>query len=210
MNVLNFKNKLIVFEGEDHSGKSTIAKMLTEYLNQSGVETIYTFQPGDLRYGDYASFINKLCKSKEFNLDTLSNLFAFLFDRAEATSKIVLPALKAGKTVVSDRWWYSTFAYQFYGKQLKERFDLTDDFIAKLNLFASHYLEPDITFYFARPEALVKSTEDNKMDLFEMESDLFKKRVKEAYLTLVKKYNFKIIEVDENASVTLEKVLNES
>jgi len=205
MNIEKFRNKLIVFEGLDKQGKSTIAKMLNDYLNQKDISSICTFQPGDIRYGDYATFIRQLCKSKEYNLDTLSNFFAFLFDRAENTAKIVIPAIKEGKTVISDRWWYSTFAYQIYGKELGKRFNLSDDFISQLNLLASHYIEPDIIFYFEKPE--LEKIEYDKMDLFETESNSFKKRVKEAYIKLAKKYNFVTIQVNPNADETLKIIL---
>jgi len=122
MNLDLIKGRLIVCEGTDHSGKTTIAEKMTSFLNKNGVSTIFTFQPGDIKFGPHASITRDFCTRKTYNLDPLSNLFAFLLDRSENTSKVIIPALKEGKTVIADRWWYSTIAYQFYGKQLIEKY----------------------------------------------------------------------------------------
>lgn len=206
MNLEKFRNKLIVFESIDKQGKSTISTMLNDYLNNNGIDSIYTFQPGDTQYGEYATFIRDLCKSKNYNLDALANLFAFLLDRAEVTSKVIIPALKAGKTVISDRFWFSTIAYQFYGKGLGKQFNLNDDFGERLNLLASHDLTPDMIFYLIRPEEQIKSSEYDTNDIFETETDSFKKRVKDAYLEMIEKYNFKVVEVSTDPEITLQRI----
>jgi dTMP kinase len=205
LNIL--KNKLVVMESEDHGGKSTISKILNNLLNSNGIPSIYTFQPGDLAYGEHASLICKLCKSKEYQLDTLANFFAFLLDRAENTAKIIIPALESGKTVISDRYWFSSYCYQYIGKQLKQKFSLTDDFFQTLNTLASHFIEPDMVFYFKRSQTDIENTKDDNKDLFESESYQFKKRVHDAYQDLIIKYNFKVLEVDNNPEITLQRLI---
>jgi dTMP kinase len=203
-----FKNKLIVFEGPDHCGKSTIAKMLKELLRENGMNAEFVYQPGDYAYGPHAGFLDELCTGKKYNLDPLSNLFAFLLDRSEHTAKVIEPDRQQGKTVISDRWWYSTIAYQFYGKRLLEKYKLNLEFAQWMNKVASHYLEPDVVFYFERAQDRVESTENDMHDLFESESDAFKRRVREAYHEMAQTNSlFKTIQVDENPHITLGRVL---
>lgn len=203
-----FRNILIVCEGIDHCGKSTVAKALVDFLNNVGIPSVYTFQPGDTQYGQHAEIMRDFCTRKTYDLNPLSNFFAFLLDRSEQTSKVVLPAIKDGKTVVSDRWWYSTIAYQFYGKQLLSEYNLDDKFINWMNELASHYLEPNVVLYFNRPQELVDTTPENQQDRFETETDRFKSRVKDAYLKmLTDNPKFREIIVDNDIGVTLNRVI---
>jgi dTMP kinase len=203
-----FKNKLLVFEGEDHCGKSTVARLFVEHLNKNNISTIFTFQPGDKAYGNHAEIMDELCTGKVYSLDPLSNLFAFLLDRSEHTIKVVAPALESGKTVVADRWWYSTIAYQFFGKQLLSKYNLNEEFAYWMNKLASHFVEPDVVFYFRREQSKIDSTKNDNKDLFESETDAFKRRVKEAYQKMIRfDPHFIVINVDDDAQTTLERVL---
>ena len=211
MNIDLFKGKLIVCEGADHTGKTTVAEMMTDELNEQGVQTIFTFQPGDTAFGKHAEITRDFCTKKTYNLDALSNFFAFLLDRSENTIKIVKPALEAGVAVIADRWLYSTISYQFYGKNLKDKYNLNLKFFSWMNELASHYLKPDIALYFMRDVEAVKAHEDDDKDIFETEKEAFKKRVKDAYELMVQVDPiFKIIEVHENATVTLSRAIQTS
>ena len=203
-----FRNKLICMEGIDHSGKSTIAKSLVNFLNGVDIPAIYTFQPGDIQFGPHAEIMRDFCTRKTYNLDPLSNFFAFLLDRSEQTVNVVSPALKEGKTVVCDRWWYSTIAYQFYGKQLLEKYKLNIEFANWMNELASHFIEPDVVLYFNRPQELVDTTPQNEKDVFETESEGFKMRVRDAYLKMLEE-NPKFVEilVDRDPGITLNRVI---
>ena len=202
-----FKNKLLVFEGEDHCGKSTIARLLVEHLNKNDVPAVFTFQPGDTAYGNHAEILDEFCTGKTYTLDPLSNLFAFLLDRSEHTAKVVIPELEAGKTVISDRWWYSTIAYQFFGKQLLNKFNLNIDFAYWMNELASHFVHPNTVFYFRREQSKIDGTKNDTLDLFESETDAFKRRVKEAYLEMIETDDFTVIEVNDDPQITLERVI---
>ena len=202
-----FRNKLIVVEGIDHCGKSEITKLLTKKLNDVDIPAISTFQPGD-NDGEYNQTIHDMCKTKKYDLDPLTNLFAFLLDRSEHTAKKIIPALKEGKVVISDRFWHSTIAYQFYGKQLLERFDLSIDFAYWMNRVASHNLSPHHAFFLQRPQELVDGSEDDEQDLFETESDKFKARVKKGYNSLISSGDLQVINVDPDPMKTLETIIN--
>lgn len=208
MNLDFFKGRLIVCEGADHSGKTTIAKMMVDYLNESGIPAIFTFQPGDTQFGAHAEITRDFCTKKTYNLDPLSNFFAFLLDRSESTSKVVIPALKEGKTVVADRWWYSTIAYQFYGKQLLDLYNLNIEFARWMNMLASHYIKPDIALYFQRDLDAIRLDRNDENDIFETEKEAFKQRVRNAYeIMIMGDPLFKVVDVDDKASVTLSRAM---
>ena len=179
-NIDKFRNKLIVFCGIDHCGKSTLAKSLYDKLSYNGIDVVLTKQPGDAP-GELGSLTRSLCIDKKWNLNPLSNMFAFLLDRAEHTSKVIQPALEAGKTVICDRYWYSTIAYQFYGKQLLEKYNLNEEFAFWMNRVASMNIEPNVVFFIEREAKKVQAEKDNENDQFETASREFKLRVDQAY-----------------------------
>ncbi len=206
MNLEKWKNRLIVFEGGDQSGKSSVAKALTKYLNNKGVETVFTFQPGDINWGTNAAITRSWCKDKRHNFHPLANFFAFQLDRVEQTSKIIVPALAAGKTVISDRWNYSTIAYQMYGKQLIEKYNMPEDVLNWLLTTAITSKEPDHVFYF--PEKLNVGRENSKDDLFDNAGSSFINRVHNAYEVLYGKAdNWFRITPGSSVEETLAKVL---
>jgi dTMP kinase len=188
-NLKLLKNKYIVFEGMDATGKSSVAELLVNRINdafnadQLDFTARLTLQPGDTSYSPIATTIRSLCKDKRWNLSDYGNLFAFLLDRAENIDKVVRPALKGGQTVISDRSQYSTVAYQLYGKQLLERIkkdsgEEVGEAILKWILNPEPDVSPNIVFYFSER---VGNRADDSNDLFDNEFSSFKTRVKESY-----------------------------
>lgn len=205
MNLERFQNKLIVFEGADLTGKTTVAKMLVNALNEINIPAIFTFQPGDTNYGTHATLMRSLCKDKRYDLHPLANFFAFQLDRAEQTSKVIIPALERGETVVSDRWSYSTVAYQLYGKQLLEKYDMPRDVLNWLNSTAITSREPDVVFYF--PDTLLVKRDDDPNDEFDNANDEFKQRVHNAYEKMADEFGFFRVAAQSSAEETLRRLL---
>ena len=212
MNLEKFRNKLCIFEGADQTGKTTVAKLLTKRLNDSGIPTIFTYQPGDPAYGVTASIFRSLCKDKRWDLHPLSNMYAFFLDKVEHVTKVVKPALDAGKTVLSDRWWHSTTAYQFYGKKIMEDFGLTPEVADWLNSTSELGVDVDTVFYF--PETIqhvngIRISDQGGADLFETAGDSFMDRVRNAYDMMAKDpvYKFQIVPLGKSAEDTLENLL---
>jgi len=201
-----FRNKLCVFEGADSVGKSSVAKILAEKLSLHGmIESIFTFQPGDTAYGKHAETIRSFCKDKRYGFHELSNLFLFLADRVEVTDKVVRPALEAGKTVISDRWSYSTVAYQLCGKQLADRLpQAVVDWLlgSDINLCP----EPDYVFYF--PQKILSSRPEDHNDTFETAGGDFFSRVHEAYDIMSGAKNWYRIYPGESAEETVDDILS--
>lgn len=206
MNLEKFRNKLIVLEGGDACGKTTVAKMLVDYLNKNNIPTIFTFQPGDPNYGLHGQLFRSMCKDKRWNLHALTNFFIFFADKVEQADKIIEPALKAGKTVVSDRWWHSTYAYQFCGKQIVKKYNMPEVVGMWLNKFSVLGLDPDVVFYFHQ-QIEKHNREEYKNDLFDAAAEEFKKRVHDGYEALAELPNVRRVDKGDSAEETLQNLL---
>jgi dTMP kinase len=213
MNLEKFRNKLVVFEGADLTGKTTVAQLLVKKLNENNVSTIFTFQPGDNTYGVHASIIRSFTKDKRWDLHPLANMYAFFLDKVEQVTKIVKPALDEGKAVISDRWWHSTTAYQFFGKEIMEKYKLTPEVADWLNSTSELGVTVDVVFYF--PEKIketngVRISDQGCSDLFETSGDSFMKRVRLAYELMASNplLKFKRVPLGTSAEETLEYLLD--
>jgi dTMP kinase len=99
---------LIAFEGIDGTGKSSQIKLLADYLRQVGHEVVCTREPTDGRYGQRIRelYVDRSKASLEEELEL------FIRDRQEHVSGLINPALDGGKIVLTDRYYFSTAAYQ--------------------------------------------------------------------------------------------------
>ncbi len=101
--------RFIVFEGIDGSGKSTQARRLAETLRAKGFEVVLTREPTE---GPWGQKIRRIAAQGRAGIDPQTELEYFVNDRAEHVAGVIAPALAAGKVVISDRYYYSTMAYQ--------------------------------------------------------------------------------------------------
>lgn len=190
----------IVFEGIEGSGKSTQALMLYNRLRSSGIDVILSKEPGGTRIGEE---IRRILLSPFSEISPLTELLFFLADRNEHIEKVIKPALKYGKIVISDRYYYSTIAYQIGGRGMEE------NIVIKLNQMVVKNIIPDVVIYLDIPPEvglLRKRKTDDRTDRIEMESLEFHNRVREEYIKLSKKEkNF--ITID--ATKSPEKIHNE-
>ena len=111
------KGLFITFEGPEGSGKSTQIKLLRQFLVERGHDVVTTREPGGTAAGDRirSVLLDKDCGS----LEPETELFLMLAQRSEHLKKVILPSLKAGKTVLCDRYYDSSMAYQGYARGLK-------------------------------------------------------------------------------------------
>jgi dTMP kinase len=103
-----YKGLLITIEGIDGSGKSTQVELLVSHLRKCGLDVVQLREPTDSKWGKE---IKKLAKSGR-TVSPKQECELFLKDRNEDVKKNILPALKKGKLIVMDRYYYSTMAYQ--------------------------------------------------------------------------------------------------
>ena len=193
----------ISFEGIDGCGKSTQVKMLVEYLNQSGSETIMVREPGGTKISEEIRDIllnrhlDNICDRTEALLMTGS--------RSQLTNEIILPSLKKGLNVVADRYYDSTLAYQGGGREL----DL--EWLIKLNHFATYNLDPNITFFIDIDPKEAQKRKNQEEDRIERAGIDLQARVRNAYVELAQRFKERYVSIDGNASVNTihEKIINE-
>jgi len=128
--------KFIVFEGIDGSGKSSVTLAIPSRLKHT--DLVVTEEPTTTWIGDAVR------RSHKEKSDPLTEAFLFLADRVAHTDRI-RSWLKEGKTVICDRYYHSTVAYQGAALEGKVEFDPVE-WLLDINLRIS--LEPDIVFLF--------------------------------------------------------------
>jgi dTMP kinase len=130
---------LITLEGIDGSGKTTAAEALQDAL---GTETVFTGEPTGSWYG--AAVDRSIADD---DADPLAELFLYTADHADHLSRLVRPALRDGKTVVSDRYSDSRYAYQ--GATLAGVLKRPVEYVRGIH--EPFTREPDLTLFFDVP-----------------------------------------------------------
>jgi dTMP kinase len=100
---------LLALEGVDGSGKSTQANLLAEALRRRGEPVVLTREP---TAGPAGIRLRHYLAGPTRHLSPTAELALFLDDRREHVASLILPALAAGQVVITDRYYYSSVAYQ--------------------------------------------------------------------------------------------------
>lgn len=188
----------ITIEGVEGVGKSTAIQFLKSYFNSLHRDFILTREPGGT---EIAEAIRKLILlHHEEQMDSDTELLLMFASRAQHIARVIHPALKEGKIVLSDRFTDATYAYQGGGRGMdKNR-------IAILEEWVQQGLQPDLTLLLDAPIeiGLERITSRGAKDRIEEERIDFFQRVRDAYLMRAKKFpsRFRIID----ATQSLEKV----
>ena len=120
----------IVFDGMDGTGKTTQMRLLSQRLNALGIETVLTAEPS--QSPDGRALRRALSGQEPANNSRLATLF--LLDRIGHNAEIE-GWMAEGKTVISDRYYYASMAYQGQGEQF--------GWVADMNLHCPHIRRPD-------------------------------------------------------------------
>jgi dTMP kinase len=169
--------KLIVFEGLDFTGKSTQARLLAQRLDRKGVSVVLTGEPGGTAIGESIRSI-LLSSGHRDTLLPISELLLFMASRAQHTVEVILPALAAGRTVISSRYRLSSLAYQGYGRGI----DL--ELIHRLNEEATLGKQADFTLLIDVPVEAALGRRRGEGDRIEAETVEFYGRVRRGFLEL--------------------------
>ncbi|RUM62237.1 MAG: dTMP kinase [Persephonella sp.] len=168
----------IVFEGIDGSGKTTQAKKLYHYLKEKNLKTVLTKEPGGTEEGKK---IREILLNKDYSIPPIAELLLYEADRSIHINNFVKPKLNNNFIVISDRYIYSTLAYQHFGRGIERRI------IDFLNSITTGDLIPDIVFLFDIPvEESLRRLNRFEKDRIEKESIDFHKKLREGFLKLAK------------------------
>lgn len=169
----------LAFEGVEGSGKSTQVRLLAAALGAGGVETVVAREPGSTPLGERVRAT--VLGDVGLEVPARSELFLMLAARAAFVEQVVLPAVRAGRVVIADRFELSTLAYQGAGRGLPL------DEVRACNHVATGGIRPDVTVLLELdPEegALRQRAAGKEADRLEREAAAFHRRVADGYRDL--------------------------
>jgi dTMP kinase len=180
---------LITFEGVEGSGKSTQAELLEAHLSGLGLAVIRTREPGGTPIGERIRDI--LLDNRHSEMHARTELLLYLASRNQHVREKLLPAIRAGRVVISDRYSESSLAYQGRGR------DLTFRTVSRLDKFATAGLRPDLVIVVDVPTTVGRyRIAGAAPDRLESEPERFHESVRQAYLQLARRAPKRIKVVD--------------
>ncbi len=168
----------ISFEGIEGTGKSTQARLLSEYLAKKGLKTLLTEEPGGTPIS--LQIRKVLLSTKHKEMDYLTELLLYNADRIQHIKEKIIPAIDCGRIVITDRFSDSTAAYQGYGRGISLKL------INSIDRIATGRMRPNLTILLDLDveTGLMRNKKINKMDRLELEDVKFHKKVREGFLKL--------------------------
>ena len=187
--------KFISLEGVEGSGKTSSIKSITDLLDSKRISYIVTREPGGSSIG---SELRSILLDPKTEISSEVELLLMLADRKDHVEKVILPNLKTGNWVISDRFMDSSIAYQGGGRKLDKK--MIDSFSRNLNL-----PNPDLTLLFDVPVeiSLSRVKARGELDRFEQEKLDFHNRIREAYLELAEQNVNRIQIIDSSREIEL-------
>ena len=180
--------KFITLEGIEGSGKSSNLECISNILEEYSIEFIVTKEPGG---GPLGKELRSILLNKNTVISPEAELLLMMADRKDHIDNLIIPNLRKGVWVLSDRYLDSSYAYQGGGRKIDR--SSIDELVVFLNL-----PKPDLTLLFdLSPEiALKRAIERSSLDRFECEPIDFHSRIRETYLEMagIESSRFRIID----------------
>ncbi len=169
----------ITVEGIEGAGKTTNLEFIRSVLQEQGMEVVTTREPGGTPMAE--EIREMLLKPREEKVSAKAELLMMFAARAQHLEQKVLPLLKAGTHVLSDRFTDATYAYQGGGR------GLSWDLIKRLEVIVQEEFRPDLTLLLCvNPEVgIARARKRGALDRFEQEKLEFYTRVQDAYMKRV-------------------------
>jgi len=188
-------NLFITFEGGDGSGKSTQVNLLFNYLISKKIDTIKTREPGGTPSAE--ALRELLIKGEIDKWQPITEALLMWAARFEHIGEVINPSIEMGKTVICDRFYDSTYAYQgiAHNLGLEKMIDLKNLIIGNI--------EPSVTFIMdIDPEIGLERTRDrgnseNRFENFDLD---FHKKIRKAFLDIANKYKDRCVLVNAELS----------
>ncbi|MBX7143580.1 MAG: dTMP kinase [Oligoflexia bacterium] len=175
----------LVLEGVNGAGKSTLLTKLSERLAQNGKSVVCSREPGATELGK--TLRSLILEPKGDKAAPIAELMLFGADRADHVAKVIQPNLQSGRWVISDRYLYSSIAFQGFGRQLPMQA------VEAVNTLATSGVLPDLVILLdldpaeglrrtqSRSQASAKLGEG---DAFEKEALAFHTRIRDGFLKI--------------------------
>ena len=185
----------ITFEGGDGSGKSTQSALLVDWLEREGRTVVTTREPGGTEIGDE---LREIVLHSRGHIAPRAEALIYAADRAHHIATKVRPAIERGDTVVQDRYFDSSIAYQGVGRGLGA------EEVRNISLWATEGLLPNVTVLLDLDAGLGRDRLDSsrtRFDRLEAEQQEFHAVVRTAYLELAAAEPERFLVVDATESV---------
>ena len=197
----------ITFEGIEGSGKSTLMQRVEQALRERGEDVLQTREPGGTQLGDE---VRKIFLDPAQKIGPMAEVMLLCASRSQLCTDVIRPALRAGRTVLCDRFFDSTIAYQGYGRGM----DVEE--LLQVCLAATSGLTPDLTFILdlppevALPRVVARAASGgHAVDRMERESLDFHRAVRAGYLDMAHRWSrrFVVVDVEQPPETSVQTIL---
>ncbi len=199
------RGKFITIEGCEGAGKSRQMRELAAYLEKKGVDVLVTREPGGNPISEQIRTVILAGKNTAMCDECEALLYAA--SRIQHLTETVIPAIKAGKTVLCDRFVHSSLAYQGYAR------GLGFEYVEQINQKAMDECMPDCTLFLdiSPRQAFIRTGGVDKNDRVELAGEAFHQRVYEGYKKLLERYPMQMVAIDPSGAVhqTTAKIIEE-
>ncbi len=186
------RGNFIVFEGGEGAGKTTQMAALVKWLEARGERVVTTREPGGSSIGSRIRDI--LLDPAAAEMDPRAEALLYAADRAQHVSEVILPALRAGKTVISDRFVDSSLAYQGVARGLGV------EEIYRISEWGTGGVMPDVVFYLDIEPAAALDRIGDQPDRIEQEEQEFHEKVAQGYHQLAQRFSSRFVVLDATKS----------
>lgn len=188
------KPRFITLDGIDGAGKSTNLAVMKAWFEKHKLPVLFTREPGGTPAGEA---LREILLNPATQVSLRTETLLMFAARQQHLETVILPALKNGTHVVSDRFTDATFAYQGGGRGVP----LQD--IATLEYWVQGDFRPDLTLLLDVPleVSMARINQTREKDRFEQEAAEFFNRVREVYLQRAAKQPERYAVIDSSQSL---------
>ena len=182
----------LVIDGVNGAGKTTLQKQIAAYLENRGLKVLTSREPGATQLG--RNLRRLLLEQTAEPPGALSEMLMFAADRADHVARVIRPALQKGTKVIVDRYYYSSIAFQGYGRKLGA------DLVRQINELAIDGVFPDLVVLMDLDplEGLRRNKAGRPVnhDRMEEEEIDFHRRLRQGFLELARDLKEPFIKID--------------
>lgn len=186
----------ITLEGGEGSGKSTALRHIVKKLEEEGYEVVLTREPGGTPISEQIRSV--ILDKSNVNMDPWTEALLYAASRRQHIQEKIIPALKEGKIVISDRYLDSSLAYQGGAR------GLGIDEVEKMNQYATNGLLPDLTLLFDLAPAVglarIDANSEREVNRLDVEKISFHEKVRSAFREVAERYPDRVVVLDASLS----------